>query len=136
MVAAVKGLRSMQPGKRGDALSDLAKSARDDVRARPNLAGQGHDALFPRRWMAFHHLGRVRPDGPIAETALMALRAVPVPTYVTNTVADHAHILRNSGVRVAIVSARALAGVLREAGRLVGRTRSAGGDRRATYWDD
>ena len=36
-----------------------------------------------------------RPEYPIAETALMALRAVPVPTYTTNTVADHAHILRD-----------------------------------------
>jgi long-chain acyl-CoA synthetase len=50
----------------------------------------------------------------------MALRAVPVPTYVTNTVADHAHILRDSGARAAIVSTPALAGVLREAGRLAG----------------
>ena len=61
-----------------------------------------------------------RPEYPIAETALMALRAVPVPTYVTNTVADHAHILRDSGARAAIVSTPALAGALREAGRLAG----------------
>jgi long-chain acyl-CoA synthetase len=59
-----------------------------------------------------------RPEYPIAETALMALRAVPVPTYTTNTVADHAHILRDSGARAAIVSSPALAGALREAGRL------------------
>ena len=61
-----------------------------------------------------------RPEYPIAETALMALRAVPVPTYATNTVADHAHILRDSGARAAIVSTPALAGTLREAGRLAG----------------
>ena len=61
-----------------------------------------------------------RPEYPIAETALMALRAVPVPTYTTNTVADHAHILRDSGARAAIVSTPALAGALREAGRLAG----------------
>jgi long-chain acyl-CoA synthetase len=61
-----------------------------------------------------------RPEYPIAETALMALRAVPVPTYVTNTVADHAHILRDSGARAAIVSTPALAGALREAGRQTG----------------
>ena len=61
-----------------------------------------------------------RPEYPIAETALMALRAVPVPTYITNTVADHAHILRDSGARAAIVSTPALAGALREAGRLAG----------------
>ncbi len=61
-----------------------------------------------------------RPEYPIAETALMALRAVPVPTYTTNTVADHTHILRDSGARAAIVSSPALAGALREAGRLAG----------------
>ncbi|HET7883856.1 MAG TPA: AMP-binding protein, partial [Acetobacteraceae bacterium] len=61
-----------------------------------------------------------RPEYPIAETALMALRAVPVPTYVTNTVADHAHVLRDAGARAAIVSTPALAGALREAGRQSG----------------
>ena len=45
-----------------------------------------------------------RPEYPIAETALMAIRAVPVPAYITNTVDDHAHILRDSGARAAIVS--------------------------------
>jgi long-chain acyl-CoA synthetase len=59
-----------------------------------------------------------RPEYPIAETALMALGAVPVPTYTTNTVSDHAHILRDSGARAAIVSSPALAGTIREAGRL------------------
>ncbi len=61
-----------------------------------------------------------RPEYPIAETALMALRAVPVPTYTTNTVADHAHILRDSGARAAVVSSPALAGSLRAAGQLAG----------------
>jgi long-chain acyl-CoA synthetase len=56
-----------------------------------------------------------RPEVPIVETALMAIRAVPVPTYVTNTVADHVHILRDSGARGAIVSTPALAQKLRAA---------------------
>ena len=43
-----------------------------------------------------------RPDYVIAEVALMAIRAIPVPTYTTNTVADHAHVLRDSGARAAI----------------------------------
>ncbi len=43
-----------------------------------------------------------RPEYPIAEAALLALRAVPVPAYVSNTVEDHAHILHDSGARVAI----------------------------------
>ena len=50
-----------------------------------------------------------RPEVPILETALMAIRAVPVPAYTTNTTDDHAHILRDSGARVAIVSTAALA---------------------------
>jgi long-chain acyl-CoA synthetase len=61
-----------------------------------------------------------RPEYPIAETALMALQAIPVPTYTTNTVADHAHILRDCAARAVIVSSPALAGRLREAGRLAG----------------
>jgi long-chain acyl-CoA synthetase len=59
-----------------------------------------------------------RPEYPIAETALMAIRAVPVPAYTTNTVADHAHILRDSGARVAIVSSATLAGRVALAGPL------------------
>jgi long-chain acyl-CoA synthetase len=61
-----------------------------------------------------------RPEYPIAEIALMAIRAVPVPAYVTNTVDDHAHILRDSGACVAIVSSAQLAGRLRQAGEHAG----------------
>ena len=43
-----------------------------------------------------------RPEYPIAETGLLAIRAVPVPTYITNTVEDHAHVIEDSGARVAI----------------------------------
>jgi long-chain acyl-CoA synthetase len=50
-----------------------------------------------------------RPEFLIADVAIMAIGAVTVPTYVTNTVADHAHILRDSGARVAIVSTATLA---------------------------
>ena len=55
------------------------------------------------------------PDYPIAEVALMAIRAVPVPTYTTNTVEDHAHILRDSGARAAIVTSGAIAGRIQAA---------------------
>ena len=61
-----------------------------------------------------------RPEYLIAETALMAIRAVPVPAYVTNTVEDHAHILRDSGARTAIVGSAALALRLRQAGARAG----------------
>jgi long-chain acyl-CoA synthetase len=57
-----------------------------------------------------------RPEFLIADTAIMAIGAVTVPTYTTNTVADHAHILRDSGASAAIVSTPALAVRLREAG--------------------
>ena len=59
-----------------------------------------------------------RPEYPIAETALMAIRAVPVPAYTTNTVADHAHLLRDSGARAAIVSNAGLAAKVADAGEL------------------
>jgi long-chain acyl-CoA synthetase len=49
-----------------------------------------------------------RPEFVIADTAIMAIGGVTVPTYTTNTGADHAHILRDSGARAAIVSSAAL----------------------------
>jgi long-chain acyl-CoA synthetase len=61
-----------------------------------------------------------RPEYPIAEAALLALRAVPVPAYTSNTVEDHAHILRDSGARAAIVSTALLGERLAEAGQLAG----------------
>lgn len=50
-----------------------------------------------------------RPEFPIADTAIMAIGAITVPTYVTNLPSDHAHILRDCGARAAIVSTRRLA---------------------------
>ncbi|HYZ34888.1 MAG TPA: long-chain fatty acid--CoA ligase [Crenalkalicoccus sp.] len=50
-----------------------------------------------------------RPEFNLADAALMAVGAVVVPTYTTNLPADHAHILRDSGARAAIVSTPALA---------------------------
>jgi long-chain acyl-CoA synthetase len=50
-----------------------------------------------------------RPEFNIADTALMAVGAVTVPTYTTNLPGDHAHVLRDSGARAAIVSTPALA---------------------------
>ena len=49
-----------------------------------------------------------RPEVLIAEVALMALGAVPVPAYVTNLPEDHAHILRDCRPSAAIVSGPAL----------------------------
>ena len=50
-----------------------------------------------------------RPEWPIAEIAIIAAGAIPVPAYVTNTVADHLHILSNSDAVGAIVSTARLA---------------------------
>jgi long-chain acyl-CoA synthetase len=50
-----------------------------------------------------------RPEFLVVDTAIMAIGAVSVPTYTTNTVPDHAHILRDSGARAAIVSTPKLA---------------------------
>ncbi len=49
-----------------------------------------------------------RPEWLIADLAIMSAGAISVPAYVTNTTADHAHILNNSGAAGAIVSSRSL----------------------------
>jgi len=59
-----------------------------------------------------------RPEFLIAEVALQAIRAVPVPGYTTNTIADHAHLLADSGAAAAIVSTAALAARVVQAGKL------------------
>jgi long-chain acyl-CoA synthetase len=63
-----------------------------------------------------------RPEWLISDLGIMAAGAVTVPTYITNTERDHAHILRDSGARGAIVStarlARALLPAAVEAGSL------------------
>ncbi|CAA7627728.1 AMP-dependent synthetase and ligase [Candidatus Terasakiella magnetica] len=50
-----------------------------------------------------------RPEWAVADLAIMAAGCISVPAYTTNTVADHLHILDNSGARLAIVSTRVLA---------------------------
>ncbi|MXP61749.1 long-chain fatty acid--CoA ligase [Roseomonas sp. M0104] len=61
-----------------------------------------------------------RPEFLIADTAIMAIGAVSVPAYTTNTVADHAHLLRDSGARCAITSTAKLASAVAEAAGLGG----------------
>jgi long-chain acyl-CoA synthetase len=50
-----------------------------------------------------------RPEWLIADLAIMAAGCVTVPTYTTNTIRDHAHILGNSGARAVVVSNQKLA---------------------------
>ncbi len=53
-----------------------------------------------------------RPEWCISDLAIMAAGCVTVPTYITNTERDHAHIIENSGARAVIVSTQKLANVL------------------------
>ena len=53
-----------------------------------------------------------RPEWLIADLGIMAAGCVTVPTYTTNTVRDHQHILGNSGARAVIVSSQKLAKTL------------------------
>lgn len=50
-----------------------------------------------------------RPEWFLADLAAMAAGGITVPSYVTNTPAEHLHILNNSGARFVVVSTPALA---------------------------
>ena len=50
-----------------------------------------------------------RPLWLVADMAIMAVGAITVPAYVTNTPEDHFHVLSDSGAKGAIVSTRRLA---------------------------
>jgi long-chain acyl-CoA synthetase len=45
-----------------------------------------------------------RPEWLISDLGIMAAGCITVPTYTTNTMRDHAHVLGNSGARAVIVS--------------------------------
>ncbi|MEO1730718.1 MAG: long-chain fatty acid--CoA ligase [Pseudomonadota bacterium] len=51
-----------------------------------------------------------RPEWCLSDLAIMAAGCISVPTYITNTERDHAHILDNSGARAVIVSTEKLLG--------------------------
>ncbi len=50
-----------------------------------------------------------RPEWTIADMAIMAIGAITVPAFATNTVADHRHVLSHSGAKGVIVSTKAIA---------------------------
>lgn len=56
-----------------------------------------------------------RPEWCLSDLAIMAAGCITVPTYITNTERDHAHIIENSGARAVIVSSQKLADVLLKA---------------------
>lgn len=49
------------------------------------------------------------PEWPIADLAIMAAGGISVPAYITNGVADHRHVLEDSGASAVIISTAALA---------------------------
>ncbi|WP_119460310.1 AMP-dependent synthetase/ligase [Rhodospirillaceae bacterium SYSU D60014] len=53
-----------------------------------------------------------RPEWLVADMAIMTAGAITVPTFTTNTTADHQYILAHSGARAAIVSTRTIAKTL------------------------
>jgi long-chain acyl-CoA synthetase len=65
-------------------------------------------------------LAENRPEWPIADVAIMAIRGISVPAYTTYTPADIAHVLADSGARAAIVSTPALAAKLMEGAAAAG----------------
>ncbi|MGH6718349.1 MAG: AMP-dependent synthetase/ligase [Alphaproteobacteria bacterium] len=50
-----------------------------------------------------------RPEWALADFGIMAAGALTVPSYTTNTAADHRHVLADSGARAVIVSSARLA---------------------------
>jgi long-chain acyl-CoA synthetase len=50
-----------------------------------------------------------RPEWTIADLAVMAIGGITVPSFTTNTMADHRHVLTHSGAKGLILSTRALA---------------------------
>jgi long-chain acyl-CoA synthetase len=79
-----------------------------DFAAQAASAAQALQALVPAGAPVLL-VSESRPEVPMANVALQAIGAVPMPAYVTNLPADHAHLLRDSGARVAIASTAALA---------------------------
>lgn len=53
-------------------------------------------------------LSENRPEWVISDLAIMAIGAIAVPLYTTNTTADHLHVLENSGAKIGIVSTTGL----------------------------
>ena len=58
-----------------------------------------------------------RPEWAIADLAIMAVGAIVVPAYTTNTEDDHHYIMDHSGASVAITSGGMLASLMRASRR-------------------
>ena len=104
--AAEKGDKPFLWAKREGAWQPIswAEAARQVAALAASLKGIG---LEPGDRVAL--VSENRPEWLISDLAIMAAGCVTVPTYTTNTVRDHSHVLENSGARAVIVSNQKLA---------------------------
>ncbi|MBO6784535.1 MAG: long-chain fatty acid--CoA ligase [Alphaproteobacteria bacterium] len=94
--------------------------ARDDVLA----LARGLRAAGVERGDRVLLVSENRPEWGIADIAIMALGAITVPAYTTNTVGDHVHLISDCDPRAAIVSSDRLAERLLPAIRQTGNVRT------------
>ena len=80
-----------------------------EVALRVSLLARGLQSLGVRQGDRILLIAENRPEWLIADLATMAIGAICVPGYTTNTTNDNLHLLNNSGARFAITSTRALA---------------------------
>ncbi|MGZ9035294.1 MAG: AMP-binding protein, partial [Rhodospirillales bacterium] len=83
-----------------------------DVAARVCGLARGLRALGVEKGDRVLVVAENRPEWLISDLAIMAAGAVTVPAYITNTEADHRHLLEDSGAKGAIVSTPRLARTL------------------------
>jgi long-chain acyl-CoA synthetase len=80
-----------------------------EVARRVNRLARGLRELGVRPGDRVALVSENRPEWLIADLAIMAAGAITVPTFTTNTVADHLHVLTHSGARAAILSTPSVA---------------------------
>ncbi|WP_417462636.1 AMP-dependent synthetase/ligase [Kordiimonas sp.] len=124
-------MQNTQPDARWQSLTAMFFDQATKMASKPLLYAKSGGAWRSRNWTetaeevsklakALEALGVVagdrvviisenRPEWLIADFAIMAVGAITVPAYVTNTARDHLHILENSGAKAAIVSTKSLA---------------------------
>ncbi len=92
--------------KRGDSWQSITyRQAADKVRALAKaLIARG---IEPGDRVAL--VSENRPEFALVHFAVMSAGGVTVPTYTTNTVADHKHIFSDSGAKLVFVSTKSLA---------------------------
>jgi long-chain acyl-CoA synthetase len=105
-VAAANGERPFAWAKKGGAWTALSWSA---AAAEAQGLALGLRALGIGAGDRVGLVAENRPEWAVADIAIMAAGAVSVPAYVTNTAADHRHILKDSGAKAVIVSTPRLA---------------------------